>query len=176
MEAMQQLLQGNPQLWQVAGDLFVKHMDWPGAQEMAARIRKTIDPKLLQDEDNSPALQAANQQIQAMGAEMEQMHSLLKNVKNSMEAKTIEIDQFKAEISAYDAETNRIKAVAAGMTPEQIQDVVLGTVHGMIQSGDLMASMPQPAAPPQPDMPPQGGPPPDMPPQGAPPPPAAPMQ
>ena len=50
LEAMAQLLQGNPQLWQVAGDLFVKNMDWPGAQEMAKRFAKTIDPKLMQDE------------------------------------------------------------------------------------------------------------------------------
>ena len=35
LEAMAQLLQGNPQLWAVAGDLFVKNMDWPGAQEMS---------------------------------------------------------------------------------------------------------------------------------------------
>ena len=181
MDAMQQLLQGNPELWKVAGDLFVKHMDWPGAQEMAARIRKTIDPKLLQDEDASPALQAANQQIQQMGAEMEQMHSMLKNVQHSMEAKTIEIDQFKAEISAYDAETKRIAAVAAGMTPEQIQDVVLGTIHGMIQSGDLLANMPQPEQNEAPETgdPSQGAPPQGAPPPGAPPampPPAAPMQ
>ena len=29
MDAMSQILQGNPQLWAVAGDLFVKNMDWP---------------------------------------------------------------------------------------------------------------------------------------------------
>ena len=51
LDAMSQLLQGNPQLWQVAGDLFVKNMDWPGAQEMAKRFAKTIDPKLLSDAD-----------------------------------------------------------------------------------------------------------------------------
>jgi hypothetical protein len=28
------------------------------------------------------------------------------------------------------------------MSPEQIQEIVLGTVHGMITSGDLMAEMP----------------------------------
>jgi hypothetical protein len=28
------------------------------------------------------------------------------------------------------------------MSPEQIQDIVLGTVHGMITSGDLVAEMP----------------------------------
>jgi len=63
-------LQGNPQLWAVAGDLFVKNMDWPGAQEMAARFAKTIDPKLLGDDDKTPELQAAEQQIQVMGREL----------------------------------------------------------------------------------------------------------
>ena len=28
------------------------------------------------------------------------------------------------------------------MSPEQIQDIVLGTVHGMITSGDLISEMP----------------------------------
>jgi hypothetical protein len=33
-------------------------------------------------------------------------------------------------------------AMAAAMTPDQIQEIVLGTVQGMITSGDLMSSMP----------------------------------
>ena len=28
------------------------------------------------------------------------------------------------------------------MTPEQIQDIVMGTIHGMITSGDLINEMP----------------------------------
>jgi hypothetical protein len=131
MDAMSQILQGNPQLWAVAGDLFIKNMDWPGAQEMAKRFEKTIDPKLLADDDKSPALQQAEQQIQAMGQEMEQMHAMLQNVSQSMEAQDL-------KIKAYDAETKRISATMAGMTPDQIQDVVLGTIHGMMESGDLM--------------------------------------
>jgi hypothetical protein len=35
------------------------------------------------------------------------------------------------------------------MTPDQIQEIVLGTVQGMITSGDLMSSMPmEPMMPP----------------------------
>jgi hypothetical protein len=49
---------------------------------------------------------------------------------------------FEAQVKAYQAETQRIAAVQAGMTFEQIQDVVLGTVHGMITSGDLVSEMP----------------------------------
>ena len=141
LDAMSQLLQGNPQLWAVAGDLFIKHMDWPGAQEMAARFAKTIDPKLLSNEDD-PALQAANQQMQAMAKEMDQMHMMLQNVNKSMEAQDLQVKQFEAEVKAYDAETKRISAVQASMSPEQIQDIVLGTVHGMITSGDLVSEMP----------------------------------
>ena len=142
LDAMSQLLQGNPELWKVAGDLFIKNMDWPGAQEMAERFAKTIDPKLLSNEDDSPALQAANQQIQAMGQEMEQMHQMIQNVGKSIEAQDMKRKDYEAQIKAFDAETKRLTAVQASMSPEQIQDIVLGTVHGMITSGDLIAEMP----------------------------------
>jgi len=35
-----------------------------------------------------------------------------------------------------------MQAFQANMSPEQIQDIVLGTVHGMITSGDLVSEMP----------------------------------
>jgi hypothetical protein len=143
LEAMGQLLQGNPQLWSVAGDLFVKNMDWPGAQEMAKRFAKTIDPKLLETNDKDPALQAAEQQIQAMGQEMEQMHTMLQNVAKSMEVQESERKDFEAQIKAFDAETKRISAVQAGMTFEQIQDIVQGTIAAALDTGDLIGGAPQ---------------------------------
>ena len=142
LEAMAQLLQGNPQLWAVAGDLFVKNMDWPGAQEMSKRFAKTIDPKFLSDGEDNPALQAAQQQMQAMGQEMEQMHTMIKNVGKSIEMQEQERKDFEAQVKAYEAETKRLAQVQASMSPEQIQDIVLGTVHGMITSGDLVSEMP----------------------------------
>jgi hypothetical protein len=161
LESMAQLLQGNPQLWQVAGDLFVKNMDWPGAQDLAKRFKKTIDPKVLADEDD-PALAAANQQMEAMAAEMENMFQMLQNVNQSMEAREMQIKQFEADIKAYSAETQRISAVQAGMSPEQIQDIVMGTIAAAMDTGDLVAGAPQmPEMPMQPEMP-QG----QMPPEG----------
>jgi len=142
LEAMAQLLQGNPDLWKVAGDLFVKNMDWPGAQEMAKRFAKTIDPSLMGDAEDNPALAAAQQQMQAMGQEMEQMHQMIQNFSKSVEARDLEIKEFESTIKAFDAETKRISAVQASMSPEQISDIVLGTVHGMLTSGDLVGEMP----------------------------------
>ena len=155
MEAMSQILQGNPNLWAVAGDLFVKNMDWPGAQEMAARLRKTIDPKLLADQDNDPALQAAQQQIEAMGQEMQQMVAMLQSVNQSMEAQKLDIDRFKAEtdaeVKSYEAETRRLQAVAAGMQPEQVQEVVMQTLRDVMTAGDMAIAermeMPEQAMP-----------------------------
>jgi hypothetical protein len=132
MDAMSQILQGNPNLWAAAGDLFVKNMDWPGAQEMAQRLKKMIDPKLLQEEDD-PALQAANQQIQAMQQQMEQMYNMLQNVGKSMEAQKLRIDE-------YNAETKRIQAVQAGMTPDQVQDVVMQTLKDVMTAGDMVVA------------------------------------
>ena len=167
LEAMSTLLQGNPELWAVAGDLFIKNMDWPGAQEMAKRFAKTIDPKLMSDDDKSPELQAAEQQIQAMGQEMEQMHTMLQNVHKSIEAQDQKRKDYEADIKAYAAETQRISAVQAGMSEEQISDIVMGTLHGMMTSGDLVGNMPSRESPEMgemaPEMPPEMG---EMPPQG----------
>jgi len=142
LEAMAQLLQGNPQLWTVAGDLFVKNMDWPGAQEMAERFKKTIDPKLLSNSDDDPALQAAQQQMQAMGQELQQMSQMLQEVGKTVEVQDMHRKDFEAQVKAFDAETKRMQAFQANMSPEQIQDIVMGTVHGMITSGDLVGEMP----------------------------------
>jgi hypothetical protein len=141
MEAMAQILQGNPELWKVAGDLFVKNMDWPGAQEMSKRLAKTIDPKLMSDTDEDPALQAAQQQMQAMAQEMEGMAQMLQNVSKSIEMQELERKDFEAQIKLFDAETKRLSAVQASMSPEQIQDIVLGTLHGMVTNGDLVNEM-----------------------------------
>lgn len=151
LEAMAQLLQGNPQLWAVAGDLFVKNMDWPGAQEMAKRFAKTIDPKLMSDADENPELQAAQQQMQAMGQEMEQMHQMIQNVGKSIEVQEQRRKDYEAEIKAYQAETQRISAVQAGMTEQQIQDIAMGVVAAAMEQGGIpeMREM----QPEQPEMP-----------------------
>tara|TARA_R110000868_G_scaffold410205_2_gene697610 strand:- start:5356 stop:7506 length:2151 start_codon:yes stop_codon:yes gene_type:complete len=156
LESMSQLLQAAPQLWAVAGDLFIKNMDWPGADEIAARFAKTIDPKLLATDEIPPELAAAQKQIQDMGQQMEQMQGMLQNVQKSVEMRDLERQDFEARIKAFDAETKRITATAAGMTPDQIQEIVMGTLHAAIDAGDIVSdAMTRNAGPmlaePQPD-------------------------
>ena len=135
LEGMATILQTNPDLWAVAGDLFIKNMDWPGAQEMAARFRKIIDPKVLADDDKTPELQMAEQQIDALTQELNGVVDMLQNVQKSMEAQEL-------QIKAYDAETKRISAVQQSMTPEQIQDIVMGTIAAALDTGDISPGTP----------------------------------
>ena len=138
MEAMQMILQTNPQLWAVAGDLFIKNMDWPGAQEMAARFAKTLDPKVLDQTDESPEAQMMRQQMNEMANQMEQTTAMIQQLQQSYDMQKLAIDEQNTQIKAYDAETKRIQATSANMTPEQIQDIVMGTVAAAMDTGDLV--------------------------------------
>lgn len=137
LEGMTTTLQTVPDLWKVFGDLVVKNMDWPGAQEISKRLAKTIDPKLLQGEDESPEMQSAQQQLQVLAQENEQMHQMLKDVPKSIEVQEQKRLDDETRIKAFSAETDRIKVLQASMSPDQIQEIVLGTVHGMMASSDL---------------------------------------
>lgn len=76
VDAMQALLQSDPNLWTKIGDIYLRNQDWPGAQDMADRLAKMVDPK-LKDDPNAPgggdptaqmqqALAGANQQLQEL--------------------------------------------------------------------------------------------------------------
>ena len=80
-------------------------------------------------------------QIQAMGAEMENMHAMIQNIGKSIEMQDLERKEFEAQIKAYDAETKRISAVQAGMTEEQIQDIAMGVVAAAMESQMAMIPM-----------------------------------
>jgi hypothetical protein len=143
LDAMSQILQTNPQLWSVAGDLFIKNMDWPGAQEMAARFKKILDPKVLSEGDQSPEMAAAQQQLEAMTQELNRMTDIIQHVQDSTAQREVDIKEYKAEVDAYNAETKRIAAVQNSMNPEQIQDIVMGTIAAALDTGDLIGGMPE---------------------------------
>jgi hypothetical protein len=176
LQSMSDLLQGNKELWAVAGDLFVKNMDWPGAEELAARLAKTIDPKLLAGDDESPEMMAAQKKMEEMGQEMDQMHQMLININKSVEIQTLRNEHFANDIKAFDAETKRLTALsgtaAAAPVSEDIQEVVKTYIRQILSQETLeeeepptlemeeqhMQQQPPPGMPPQ-QMPPQGMPP-----------------
>ena len=67
----------DPTAMPVMRDIFVRNMDWPGADQLADRLKKTIPPQYLSDKEREqfepqmadPAQQAANQ-LQLQAAQM----------------------------------------------------------------------------------------------------------
>lgn len=55
-DSLMQFMQAVPNSAQVIGDLVAKNMDWPGAEEIAKRLKNTVPPALLVDPEdpNSP--------------------------------------------------------------------------------------------------------------------------
>jgi hypothetical protein len=146
MDGMSMILQSNPQLWSVAGDLFIKNMDWPGAQEMAARFARILDPKVLDKTDESPEAQMMRAQMNDMANQMEQTTAMIQQLQQSYDMQKLAIDEQNSQIKAYEAETRRIQVTQPAMTPEQIQDIVQGTIAAAIDMGDIVPNMPPPQA------------------------------
>ena len=109
-ESMMQAIQVWPSLIQVAGDIVAKAQDWPGADKLADRLKKTIPPQFLTEEEQ----QEANFTPQIDPAEaqkaMEQLKKLeLENQTLKLELKNKEEEN---EIARYNAETQRIRALS----------------------------------------------------------------
>lgn len=63
-----------PKLMDVAGDKVVKAMDWPGAEEIAERIKRTIPPEITADPEKGmpPEVQQMQAQVQQQQAAMQE--------------------------------------------------------------------------------------------------------
>lgn len=122
-EAMMNAIQVYPELMGIAGDLVIKAQDWPGAQELAERLIKTIPPELLSDKEkqergNQPDFQgimAQQAQLQEqMAAAQEELARLEKEnmtlkTKEAIEAEKLKIEQFKAETDRLEAYADLLK-------------------------------------------------------------------
>lgn len=71
-DSMIQMSQASPKFAEVAGDLMVQNMDWPGSQEIAKRLKKTLPPEIVSDDE-----QEIPPQAQAVIGELTQRLELL---------------------------------------------------------------------------------------------------
>ncbi len=103
---MMELIKVMPQAAAVIGDLLVKNLDWPGADEIAARL-KTLLPAALQGEGEDPRLAQAMEMVKKLQGALEQLKA-----DKSIEQFEASIKALAEETKAFDAETKRIAALA----------------------------------------------------------------
>lgn len=92
IESMLSLMQINPQLSSLIGDIFVAKQDWDGAKEISERLKIMLPPELQGKQELPAELQAQlaqaqaqyEQQIQAQSVQLQQMQQLVANLTSEL--------------------------------------------------------------------------------------------
>ena len=110
-DQMMELIRVYPDAAPVIGDLLVKNLDWPGADEIAERLKALLPAVLQGGQEEDPRLGQAVEMIQKLQGAIEQLKAdrSIEHFEAQIKAMGAEA---KAFTSAYDAETKRIAALA----------------------------------------------------------------
>lgn len=107
-----------PKLFEVAGDKLVKSMDWPGAQEIADRIAKSMPPGLVGDDDEQANMvQTANGPIPA-----DQAGQLISQMNEAMERMQAELEEAESGLTKAKLD-NETKVQVAEINADAKMDV-----------------------------------------------------
>lgn len=104
-QAMMDAIQVWPQLMSVAGDLVAKAQDWPGADKLSERLKKTIPPQFLDEDEGGGGIPP--EQLQQMQMELQTLQQENQKLKTDRE-----IDMLKIQQDRYNGETQRIRALS----------------------------------------------------------------
>lgn len=120
--SMLELLQVQPAMAPAVADLVVENMDWPGARQVAERLKKMLPPQ-LQEQEGAPQippqvqqqLQQAGQMIEALTQQLNQANEIIKTevvkAKADESIKMLEL-QSRERIAALQAQTELVKVEA----------------------------------------------------------------
>ncbi|TXG78399.1 hypothetical protein E6Q11_01125 [Candidatus Dojkabacteria bacterium] len=122
VDSMIQMTQANPELWNVIGDIMVKNMDWPQAQEAAERLKKMLPPQLQEPEDGQQQIPPQVQQ------KMAQMQAMIEQLTQATNAAHDELDQKTRELESKERiaiENNTTQMIIAAMKQESANNLQL---------------------------------------------------
>lgn len=140
--AIIQIITQSPNLIPVVGDLLFQNADFPGADEIAQRLRRMAPPQALGEEPNP--------QLMESQAKMDQLMDLVEKLNAQLMDRSAEIN-----IRSFEALTKRLAAIGnAGpiVTQEQAQPLFVQAEAQMLEGGapQTFNSQPEPASVPAP--------------------------
>lgn len=137
VDAMMQVGQAWPNLWQVAGDKMIRAMDWPDADEIAERVAKTIPPQLRDDETEQQAQLPPQvmQVLQQAQMEIQQLQQALQEAQSGVAVKRMELESRER----IEAAKLQLQAATAAQQDDLKRD--LAELAGVVQ---LLAKQVQP--------------------------------
>ncbi|HXJ61879.1 MAG TPA: portal protein [Verrucomicrobiae bacterium] len=102
-ENMMAFMKALPQTAALVADLFAKNQDWPGAEEIATRLAKTIPPGLMTPDmkDVPPQVQAVlTQQEQALKELTQQLQAAMAALQDKKEDRALEAEKIQKDFEA----------------------------------------------------------------------------
>lgn len=116
--SMIEATQAAPQLWQIAGDLIAKAQDWPDADIIAERIKRSIPPQLLgkdeqQDQASDPNEQGGQPQDGGQAQVMQQMAAQQAMAQQAAMAQDMRLKSAQADKAENDALKSHAEALKA---------------------------------------------------------------
>lgn len=107
-EGMSNLAQAWPPLMDTAGDLVVKNLDWPGAEEISERIKRRIPPQIIGGEEGAEAQipPEVAQQMQQLQQALEQATKELQDAQTGLAKARIDADS-KVEVAHINAKSRQ---------------------------------------------------------------------
>lgn len=130
---MTEFVRAYPASAPLIGDLIAKNLDWPGADEIAKRLKAMVPQQAT---GLPPQVQQMIEQGKQMIGKLQAENAQLKQGDQKDMAR-LALDAEKLKVEQYKAETDRIAAVNAGMTPDQIQTLVIQTLQQAMTPQDL---------------------------------------
>ena len=134
--AFTQIVSQNKELMQVAGDLLFKNADFPGADEMAERLRRMLPPQATgggptpAEQQLKQHLDMVMQQGGQMAKQADEEQADLQQKLAAAQAQLKERDA-KTENDTYDAETRRLQAVTTA-DPDSAKVLVRSMLSQML--------------------------------------------
>lgn len=146
-EQMMNFVQSFPQSAPMIGDLIAKNLDWPGADDIADRLKAMLPPQV--QGQNSQVIQLQQQMQQVMQQAQQQVGELSQKLQQAEADATLEKarlwnDNRKLDIDAYGKETDRLKITAQAFGPEQVQALVMQTLQQVMTSPDIFPAQQAP--------------------------------
>ena len=124
VSATMDILAQNESLTPLIGDLVFRNMDFPGAQEIADRMRRMVPPQALGPQD--PAVTQLQQQLAQQHMLLQQMGQQLEQAKQKAESIS-----FQKDIDLYKAESERMKVVG-GIDPMALRPIIREMVSELV--------------------------------------------
>ena len=143
--AMMELSGNWPKLMDVAGDEVVKSMDWPGAQMIADRIRKTIPPEFLAEDGQGQQLPPEVKQVMDQAAqhiqELEQQLQELQSGERVEKIKAIKDIEIAKMNNSNKMDVEELKSwIALQLQAMQPPPALTADVQQDIQENDTASS------------------------------------